>query len=440
MFEKLAIDNANEIEDVQKVFDRMDLTNVFWNGIDFMIKNNELVNIQINAQVRKGKSTLGCSIGENIAKLLVKYNKKPKEFEFKINNIVRSQQEYSDIMKRGNLSNDIILIDEFDAMDDTGENSSVEQKLREKMSDIFAGLYVHKVSCSPNDVIDKNADIFIEIIATNKERRETLTHIYFNLLQNGVKTKIPIGKCVFSVAKVINNWVNFEPTFVNNYELNNMISQGKKLSKNELSKLEKENKLIEEYRKKDYYIEYMIRKYFKMNLTTKEGIYNSRELDNAEIILDIVNQLKDMAKHTDSFDINMVKAYTDIVARKRKMVLSLIGKKEIIDKAMGILLQYKALQKNLKLIEKEEKKIRILNKSYSKEIKELNKAKTSDNVKEIMAKEIIYQKEYKNDTFKDKMDVLSKVNNQISMNINALREDLEYKIELKKKYMEQISK
>jgi hypothetical protein len=296
LFEKLALDNSNFIEDSNKVFEQVDLTPLFWNGIDFMIKNNELVNIQINAQVRKGKSTLGCAISEKISELLVKHKRKPKNWKFSIDNIVRSQQEYSDIMRKGNLSNDIILIDEFDAMDDTGENSSVEQKLREKMSDIFAGLYVHKVSCSPLEVIDKNADIFIEVIATNKQRRETLTHIYFNLLKDGIRRKIPIGKCVFSVAKVIHNWVDIEDKFIKHQELKARLYKYGKLEEDEQKMFNEYEKLINSKRKSDYYIEYMIRKYFKMELTTKEGIFNSRDLDNAEIILEIVTQLKAMAR------------------------------------------------------------------------------------------------------------------------------------------------
>lgn len=59
VFEKLALDNSKSIEDSDLVFQENDLTGMFWKGIDFMIKNNELINIQINAQVRKGKSTLG---------------------------------------------------------------------------------------------------------------------------------------------------------------------------------------------------------------------------------------------------------------------------------------------------------------------------------------------------------------------------------------------
>jgi hypothetical protein len=441
LFEKLAIDNANNLEESKKIFEEVDLSPIFWDGIDFVIKNGELVNLQINAQVRKGKSTLGCELGDGIIEKLVKYNHKPKGYTMNINNIVRSQQEYSDVMKRGNLANDFILIDEFDAMDDTGENSSVEQRLREKMSDIFAGLYVHKVSCSPTDVVDKNADLFIEVIATNKERRETLTHIYFNLMQNGVRTKIPIGRCVFSVAKVISRWVEIQGIFIKNYEMNNAKELGEILSENDLKQLNKDNNLIESIRKEDYYVDYMVRKYFKMKLTTKEGIYNSRDLDNAEIILDVVLENKEMAMYTDSFDINMVKAYVDIVARRNKMVLSLIGKKEIIDKSMGILLQYKAFKKNRKQLDTEERKFKALSKDYDKEIKQAeSKLLDLSDIGNLATSEIENQKSLSEEVFESKLKLLENINNQILKNISALIDDLKYKKNLKLIYMEKMSK
>lgn len=88
------MEHATSDEEIRKI----DMTEEFWREINEEIKNDELVDININAKVRIGKSTVGIYLGKEIFKLLIKH-KKRDEGKFGINNIARDQQEYSKFMR-----------------------------------------------------------------------------------------------------------------------------------------------------------------------------------------------------------------------------------------------------------------------------------------------------------------------------------------------------
>ena len=150
----------------------IDMTDEFWNEIEEEIKADELVDININAKVRIGKSTVGIHIGKKVFYLLLKHAKR-KEGSFGINNIARDEQEYSKMMRDPKTGFTVIVTDEINALDSTGENTTVEQALNSNWSNVQAGRYVHRICCSPKGVTDENADIFLEVIAVDKVNKIT---------------------------------------------------------------------------------------------------------------------------------------------------------------------------------------------------------------------------------------------------------------------------
>ena len=103
----------------------LDMTSEFWKEIEAEIKNDELVNININAKVRMSKSTSGIAIGAQIFNLLKKH-KKRKDGEYGINNIARDEQEYSKLMRDPNTAFTVIVTDEINEMENTGENVTLQ--------------------------------------------------------------------------------------------------------------------------------------------------------------------------------------------------------------------------------------------------------------------------------------------------------------------------
>ena len=140
----LAEQASQNIEDPEKIEEK-DLTNIFWEELEMMIKQGEIIIVNINAKMRLGKSVLAFAIANKIHDLLKKYEQQPKNAQFGIKHLARDQQEFAKLMRDPNLKNTVIVTDESNAMETTGENTSVETKLAQMVSDVQAARYVHRV-------------------------------------------------------------------------------------------------------------------------------------------------------------------------------------------------------------------------------------------------------------------------------------------------------
>ena len=84
----------------EEELEKIDMTETFDNELEEMIKNGELVIININAKMRLGKSTLAFAIAQDkIYKLLQKYGYRKKTEKFGLKNIARDHQEHSKMMR-----------------------------------------------------------------------------------------------------------------------------------------------------------------------------------------------------------------------------------------------------------------------------------------------------------------------------------------------------
>jgi len=101
------------------------------------------------------------------------------------------------------------------------------------------------------------------------------------------------------------------------------------------SLLEDERK-IEKWKNKDFYVKYQVKKYRRMELLKKEGVRDIRELEFADIILDCLNELEDFSK-VKIVRRELIAVIVDEVIRRHKRIYSMIAKMEIATKVSAIL-------------------------------------------------------------------------------------------------------
>ena len=196
------MEHATSDEEIRKI----DMTDEFWREIDEEIRNDELIDININAKVRVGKSTVGIALGKKIFNKLKKFDKRERNDKFSMKNIARDQQEYSKVMRDPETKNTVIVTDEINELEGTGENVTIEKALLNDFSNIQAGRYVHRISCSPKGVADPNADIFLEIISINRKSKVTHAHLYYNMFKGGVEYMQLLGYVNIDVSSLIDTW------------------------------------------------------------------------------------------------------------------------------------------------------------------------------------------------------------------------------------------
>jgi len=301
----------------------IDMTAEFWDEVEQEIINDELVDININAKVRMSKSTTGINAGLEIFRLLLKH-KKRKEGEFGLKNIARDDQEFSKIMRDPNTAFTVIVTDEINDLEKTGENVTVEKALYNDFSNVQAGRYVHRVSCSPKDATDPNADIFLEIVSVDRQKKITHAHLYYKMFKGGNEYMQLLGYVDFYVGELIKVWDG-------------------KVKKHFLKpeKTKYDENIIKYWRKRDFYTEYMCRKYEKMELITKEGIMRPRMLDYAEVIIKVEGKLRPLTR-LNILNKSTIKNFIKKYCREAKIPTSIVGEELMTQEVDGILNLWKS--------------------------------------------------------------------------------------------------
>lgn len=321
--------NEDEIE-------KIDMTNIFISELEEMIKRGEIVIININAMMRKGKSTLAMKIGKIIFDLLKKYGHRKKTEKFGMKNIARDHQEHSKMMRDPTTCFTVVVTDESNELEKTGENVTVEKALEQVFSDVQAGRYVHRVCCSPKETVDPNAEIFLDITSIDKETLTTHAKLRFRITEGGQSSMQLLGYVRISVADIINTWdKKAKPIF---YDIQKGTATKEQIAQ------------FMEYRKKDWYTEYYVKKHEKMELITKEGIFRPRELDYAETMNKIIGKLKGLTKLGNVLSKEIVKNYVEMQFRTDKIPTSIVGIELSTQRCMGVLNTYKEMYKLVKQI------------------------------------------------------------------------------------------
>lgn len=321
----------------EEEIDKIDMTSIFYQEIEAMINEDEIIIINVNAKMGLGKSTLGMVLGKHIHTLLKEKNKSKGEFSIK--NVARDERDFQKLFMKG-ISHTVIVIDESNLMEQSGVNSSTEERLRADVSNRFRQKYVHTIWCSPQDCLNPNADILLEIVGHNRKQKITQCKLYYRLLRAGTLTPIPLGYITINVSPLINNWENnVKKIFYKN------------------KKTKKEKQYIQEQRRKDWYVDYVWLKEKKLDLLQKHKIFQSKELDYSEIILKVVTELKELIMIQGTLTYEIIKNYTLLFMEQEGLPTSLLGEELIPRKAKGILDSYKSLYKINTSLSKLQKKI-----------------------------------------------------------------------------------
>ena len=317
----------------------IDMTNKFGKEIDRRVKNRELAKIQVNAPTRSGKSTVGIILGLWILNLINKYFRElAYSKKFSMNNMCRDDQEYTRKMRNPDLMYDVLVIDEQNALEKTGENATTESAQKQVFQEVQAGRYVHPIYVCPEGDMDNDTNIKLEV----RNREEGMCHCYLSYKIKG--SWILLGYVDFDVSNLIKNWKKVEPRFF-------------KFLK---SKEDKDRKFIEYWEKKDFYIEYMIKKYQKMELMNREGILRPRELDYAGIVLEVVEKTKDLVEIISIQRIrNPIQSYVEMEFKKQKIPVSMVGVEQTTRRVLSILTMISSLKELYQEVEKGKK---LLNK------------------------------------------------------------------------------
>lgn len=299
-------------EDIRK----QDLTEVLLEEIDNKIKAGELCNIQIVGRVATSKSTTAIKLcGIILSKMHKRMN---------TDNICPDQIEYARKMMSPETKNTCVVIDEYNVMGETGLNATIEAKLYNHFSDIHAQRYVHKILASPTRIFDNNTDIFLETIEVNKKEQTTKLAVYYRIQKPTEPIFQHIGTAEIFVGDIIN---------------------------------------------KDYYKAYRKKKFKRMELLTKEGITDLRQLEDARIIKAVYDRTHRIV-NAISLSRGMLENRVNKEARKQKKIFSLLTQTSLIDRVQGLLKQRRDINEIKEKIKNKEN-----TKMNEKKIKELNEAK-----------------------------------------------------------------
>ena len=304
---------------------RIDMTGKFLKEVEREVMNSEILKIQINSKPRLGKSTTGIMLGMYIDSLLKKhFPNHCNGLPIGMRNVARDDQEWTRKMRNPDLMFDVIVTDEGNALEQTGENATTEQAQKEVFSDVQAGRYIHGIFICPDGDLDKNCDIKLRI--RNREKGMIHAYLYYKLLGDWVF----LGYVDLKVKVLISRWEN---------------TVKERFFRFLKDKTMKDKEYVDYWSKRDFYVEYMAKKYEKMELMNREGIIRPRELDYANITLTVVNKTKGLIKFMNLNQMKLpVSSYVEMEFKKQKIPLSLIGAEIATRRVMSVLTLYKSTE------------------------------------------------------------------------------------------------
>lgn len=326
--------NEDEIE-------KINMTEPFLAELDYMIQHGEIINININAKMRMGKSTTMLSLGQHIFKLLQKYGKRKKTEQFGIENIAHDQSEYSEKMRNPSTTFTIICIDEENESENTGQDVTIIKAQNEDFSNIHADRYVHTIHASPKSIADTNSDMLLYITGINEETRETIAKLYYRYWEGQVEYTQILGYVIIPVGHIIHNWIDtVRPIFYEKIQLEADLSKNinnPKKHKEIALKLQTINETIKEWQNKDWYIHYYMKKRKRLELLTKYKISKPRILKYAPVILTIITRFEKLIPYQTIVKREIIKNNVRLEMRKAGLPQSIVGESLTTDEVLGVL-------------------------------------------------------------------------------------------------------
>lgn len=264
-----------------------DITEEFYQFLEDKIKNREVTNIGIIGEVSGSKSTSAISIFETENQIIEEeFKKKVPRFE----HIFADQTEFLRFIniQEENVS---IVIDEFSRIASTGLNSSTEAVMFDYYSDVFAQKYIHRISCSPSVVLDKNANVILNYIGKDEKKKISKFKLSYRNPSEGYR-EITLGYVIIDVSNVLD---------------------------------------------KDYYKKYRKKKFGRMSLLDKHGVRDIRELEFSGITLKVIDELTKLTKDGTKLSIDTILATASRVCREERKIYSELVKMEIASRCKNLL-------------------------------------------------------------------------------------------------------
>lgn len=284
-------------EEIEKV----DITETVLAEIPYIL-SGEIFNMNIQGKTKSSKSTLMMWFLQYISK---RYMGKDLE----LMQICAEQFEFTRKITDPTIRDTIMGIDEFGAMETSGANATMEEKMLEQFSDLQAQRNIHRIFCSPRTSIDKNSNIMIKIMA--KDSTKLLTHclVYYKVEAPNEWYIQLIGRASFNMSDILftkESWAKFVKEYKSDIKQNETMGEnwtrirnkyGLNSQQSEFEETTDENGRIH----KPYglwmhpiYHRYRKRKFLKMMLLNKEGIAHMRDMVFADITLTTYDRIKDL--------------------------------------------------------------------------------------------------------------------------------------------------
>lgn len=249
------------------------------------LRNKELWNCAIRGQTGSGKSTVALAIHKENIEDMRQYGLMTKEIkhlqQYLYEHIMSDQSEYLRYTMKQE-ENTHVVIDEFSSLNETGLNATTEKAQYEENSNLFAQRYVHKTSCSPSYIQDKNAWVILDVIGKDVERGYTRVKVSYRDVVT--RNTLLIGHADIYIGEVI---------------------------------------------KEEFYAKYRKKKFARLSLLDKYGIRDVRELEYSRIIQESYNELKDVCTLI-KLDAKQILVTVGKVKRKYKMQYSLYALNYIV--------------------------------------------------------------------------------------------------------------
>lgn len=272
-----------------------DITNILWSGLTKSLEHKELVNISIRGKTGSSKSTTGCKIMYVLIRKLMEIGKikpmKDKELqEYLYSRISSDQTEFLRFaLRRKEKGATAALIDEFSTMGETGFNATTEAALYKEHSDLFAQEEVNKISCSPTHINDRNADIILDVVGMNEEKK--ITRVIVNYRDTTEWMIFPLGMADIYVGDIM---------------------------------------------EMEFYKRYRTKKFKRLDLLKKHGIRNIKELEFAIITMATYDAMKDVAYIKKQSE-DLIMGIIEGKRRELKMQYSMLTLNYVVMSVKGIL-------------------------------------------------------------------------------------------------------
>lgn len=272
----------DELIPEHEVVEGTDVTEDLYDCLYDKLKNNEIINLCVQGEVISGKSLVGEALMLETNQNYKSLGTLPKGFDY-MKHIVADQTEFLRVTNPDE-THCCFLIDEWNRLSLTGINSTTEEKWYDYYSDVFAQKHISRISTSPSHVTDKNATIWLDVIAKDVESKTTLCRVrYHNIAEHSA---MAIGHAKIDVSKAL-----AQPWH-------------------------------ERYRKK---------KFARMALLDEHGVRDIRELEFAELVLATYTDISKMRTKAMTNPNIIMSAVRQHVNEKR-LVYSLIAYSDIANR------------------------------------------------------------------------------------------------------------